>query len=305
MMIIYLLLVLMIGIWSFSFVLVDITFEFMLPLSVVLYRFVIASITYLIIDFCLFTKRKCSKEIIEKSPKYSKNDWIMIILSSLFGVSLFFLAQYVSIELIGPSLPALFVCLLSPVFISLLALFLFKEKLSKKKIFGFAIASVGAFFLVTGGNIQNLTPESPNFLGYFLALLTPFQWALYSSFTKKVSSNNSKMKLNKYISYLGVLEVFIIMLLTNQFTDFIENIINPVAFLTAIYLGIGCYVLGYYIWQKAQSQLKSFKVASFLYIEPFLTLLFSMLLQRTETIVLWNVIGGLIVLGAVLLINYK
>ena len=90
-----------------------------------------------------------------------------------------------------------------------------------------------------------------------------------------------------------------------QFADFIVNIINPIAFLTAIYLGIGCYVLGYYIWQKSQSMLKSFKVASFLYIEPFLTLIFSMLLQRTEDIVMWNIIGGVIVLGAVLLINYK
>jgi len=295
----------MIGIWGFSFVLVDITFEFMLPLSVVLYRFFIASLTYLIIDFCLFIKRKLRKEVIKKRPKYSRDDWIMIILSSFFGVSLFFLTQYVSIELIGPSLPALFVCLLSPVFIALLALFLFKEKLSKKKIYGFVIASIGAFFLVTGGNIQNLTPESPNFIGYFLALLTPFQWAIYSSFTKKVSKGNSKMKLNKYISYFGVSEIFIIILLTNQFTDFIENLFNPIAFLTAIYLGIGCYVLGYYIWQKSQSTLKSFKVASFLYIEPFLTLIFSIILQRAEIIVLWNIIGGIIVLGAVLLINYK
>ncbi len=295
----------MIGIWGFSFVLVDITFEFMLPLSVVLYRFFIASLTYLIIDFCLFTKRKLRNEFAKKRPKYSRNDWIMIILSSFFGVSLFFLAQYVSIELIGPSLPALFVCLLSPVFIALLALFLFKEKLSKKKIYGFVIASIGAFLLVTGGNIQNLTPESPNFIGYFFALLTPFQWALYSSFTKKVSKGNSKMKLNKYISYFGVFETFFIILLTNQFTDFIENLFNPIAFLTAIYLGIGCYVLGYYIWQKSQSTLKSFKVASFLYIEPFLTLIFSIILQRAEIIVLWNIIGGIIVLGAVLLINYK
>ncbi|MHA1671838.1 MAG: DMT family transporter [Promethearchaeota archaeon] len=305
MLMIYVLMVLMIGLWSFSFVLVDIIFEFMLPLSVVLYRSIIASLTYLIIDFCLFIKRKLRNEVLEEKHKYSRDDWIMIFLSSFFGVSLFFLTQYASIELIGPSLPALFVCLLSPVFISLLALLFFKERLNKIKILGFAIASVGSFFLVTGGNIQNLTLGSPNFLGYFLALLTPFQWALYSSFTKKVSKRSAKMRLNKYISYLGVFEVSFFILLANQFTNFIENIFNPIAFLTAIFLGIGCYVLGYYIWQKSQSMLKSFKVASFLYVEPFLTLIFSMLLQRTETIVLWNVMGGLIVLGAVLLINYK
>ncbi len=302
---IYLSLVIMIGAWSFSFVLVDMTFEFMLPLSVVLYRFIIASVTYLLIDIYFFAEKKLKPEILQDTPKYSRNDWLMIILSSFFGVSVFFLTQYASIALIGPSLPALFVCLLSPVLISLFALILFKEKLNKKKICGFAIASIGAFLLVTGGNMQNLTLNSPNFLGYFLALLTPFQWALYSTLTKKISNGHSKMKLNKYISYLGLFEVFIIILLSNQLADFVENIINPIAFLTAIYLGIGCYVLGYYIWQKSLSTLKSFKVASFLYIEPFLTLIFSIILQRTEIIVLWNVIGGLVVLGAVVLINYK
>ena len=113
------------------------------------------------------------------------------------------------------------------------------------------------------------------------------------------------MKLNKYISYFGAIEILIIVLFTNQFIDFINNLFNPIAFLTAIYLGIGCYVLGYYIWQKSQSMLKSFKVASFLYIEPFLTLIFSLLLKRNEILVAWNVIGGLIVLIAVLIINYK
>ncbi len=72
-----------------------------------------------------------------------------------------------------------------------------------------------------------------------------------------------------------------------------------------IYLGLGCYVLGYFIWYKSQNELKSSKGASFLYIQPFLTLFFSIILNRSETIVIWNIIGGIIVLVAVLVINYK
>ena len=113
------------------------------------------------------------------------------------------------------------------------------------------------------------------------------------------------MRLNKYISYFGTIEVFIIVILTNQIANFFKNLFNPYAFLTAVYLGVACYVLGYYIWQKSQSTLKSFKVASFLYIEPFITLILSIVLQRTETIVFWNIIGGIIVLFALIIINYK
>ena len=127
---IYFELIFMVIIWSFSFVIVDIAVEFIPPLSIALYRFIIASCTFLMID--IYFKLKKNKEInsISKSninSKFSKTDWILMILASFTGISLFFLAQYSAIQIIGPSLPALFVCLITPVIITILALFFFKE----------------------------------------------------------------------------------------------------------------------------------------------------------------------------------
>ncbi|MFX1303977.1 MAG: DMT family transporter [Promethearchaeota archaeon] len=298
----------MVIIWSFSFVIVDIAVEFIPPLSIALYRFLIASCTFLIID--LYIKLNKKKRVIEKNDeikpkKFSQNDWLLIVLASFTGVSLFFLAQYSAIEIIGPSLPALFVCLITPVIITILAILFFKEKLNKLKIIGFIIATIGGFLLVTGGNISTLTPESANFLGYLFALMTPLLWAVYSTATKQISKSRSSMSINKYVAYIGTVELSLFVLINGEFGIFIENFMNVPLFLCALYLGFGCYVVGYFIWQNSQKELKSSKVASFLYIEPFLTLLFSLLLQRSETIVLWNIVGGIIVLIAVLVINYK
>ncbi len=304
----YLELIFMVIIWSFSFVVVDIAVEFIPPLSIAFYRFVIASLSFLILDlYFKFTKRKeknSNKKIIEKT-KFTKNDWVLMILASFTGISIFFLAQYSAIESIGPSLPALFVCLITPVIITILALIFFKEKLNISKIIGFLIATIGGFLLVTGGNINIFNPTSLNFLGYLFALMTPLLWAIYSTATKKISKSSSSIIMNKYIAYIGTFELFIFVLLNGEFIIFLKNFLNVSLFFSALYLGLACYVLGYYIWQNSQKILKSSKVASFLYIEPFLTLLFSILLQRSESIVLWNIIGGIIVLIAVLIINYK
>ena len=305
---VYLELIFMVIIWSLSFVIVDIAVEFIPPLSIALYRFVIASCTFLIIDAYIKLNKK--KGIIKKNDgietkNFSRNDWFLIVLASFTGVSLFFLAQYSAIEIIGPSLPALFVCLITPVIITILALLFFKEKLNTLKIMGFVIATIGGFLLVTGGNITTLTPESPNFLGYLFALMTPLLWAVYSTTTKKISKTSSSMSMNKYIAYIGTIELSIFVVLNGELIIFINNFFNVLLFVCALYLGLGCYVIGYFIWQNSQKVLKSSKVASFLYIEPFLTLLFSLLLQRSETIVLWNIIGSIIVLVAVLIINYK
>ncbi|MFX1327213.1 MAG: DMT family transporter [Promethearchaeota archaeon] len=309
MLIIYLELIFMIILWSFSFVVVDIAVEFIPPLSIALNRFIIASFSFLIIDIYLKLSGKTKQDngINQRQNKgpFSKTDWILIIISSFTGVSLFFLAQYTAIEIVGPSLPALFVCLITPVIITILALIFFNEKLNVLKIIGFIIATIGGFLLVTGGDITTLTPKSPNFLGYLFALITPLLWAVYSTATKKISNHSSSNTMNKYIAYIGTIELFFFVLINGEIIIFINNFLNVLILISAIYLGLGCYVLGYFIWQNSQKKLKSSKVSSFLYIEPFLTLIFSLLLQRSEIIVLWNILGGVIVIIAVLIINYK
>jgi drug/metabolite transporter (DMT)-like permease len=135
--------------------------------------------------------------------------------------------------------------------------------------------------------------------------MTPIFWAIYSTITKKLVKRSSSIQINKYISYIAVIELFFLVLINNEFKIFVQNFLNPILFLSSIYLGVGCYIAGYYIWQYSQYKLKSAKVASFLYIEPFLTLMFSILFQRSEEVVIWNILGGIIVLIAVLIINYE
>jgi len=305
---IYASLTFMIIMWSFSFIIVDIGIQFITPLSLAFYRFIVASIVFVLIDLFLFLKRRCSPDIsAQEGVKLvlNKGTLISLILASLTGVSIFFLTQYLAIQLIGPSLPALFVCLLAPLIISIFALTFFKEKLTKVKILGILIATIGSFLLITGGNIANLLPNSPNFIGYILALMTPILWAIYSTVSKHLIKTSSSIRINKYISYLGLIELFLFVLISNEFLVFILNFTNIIVFSCALYLGLGSYVIGYYIWQYSQTKLNSLKVASFLYVEPFLTLIFSYLLSRNEVIVLGNIIGGVIVLLAVFIINYE
>ncbi|MFW9875988.1 MAG: DMT family transporter [Candidatus Thorarchaeota archaeon] len=240
-----------------------------------------------------------------KKTKFLKGDWILIILASFTGVSFFFFAQYSAIKMIGPFLPALLICLIAPVVIVILALVFFKENLTLIKILGFIIATLGGFLLKSGGNLKELTLEDPDLIGYLFALITPFLWAIYSTLTEKTAKSSSDIVILKYNAYFGTFELLIFVIINNELFFFVSNSFNVILILCALYIGILCYILGYFIWQNSQSNLKSSKVTSFLYAEPFLTLIFSILLQRSETIVGWNIIGGIIVQVAVLTINYK
>ena len=297
----------MVIIWSLSFIVVDIAVTVIPPLSIALYRFIITAIIFIVIDIYVKSSKNKGDNTLEREEKVklTKNDWYLLIFSSFTGVSFFFYVQYNSIEMIGPSLSALIVCLLCPVIITLLSLIFFDEKLDRFKIIGFVIATIGGYLLITGGDVTKLTPESPNFIGYIFALLQPILWSFYSITTKKITKTRSAMDVIKYTSYLGLIELFFLVLINGELLAFIDGLSNVIVFACVLYLSLGCSIIGYYIWQTSQHKIKSSKVTSFLYIEPFLTLLFSIIFQRSETIVIWNIMGGLIVLIAVLLINYK
>jgi drug/metabolite transporter (DMT)-like permease len=307
----YFLLFVMIFFWGFSFIVVDIAMDFVTPLSIALYRLIIAAVSMIIIDFYLRKKNNKKATItfdknINNGSK--KNYWLYIALASLAGVSLYLITIYSAISLLGPSLPVLVDCLINPILITLLSLVIFKEKLSKNKAIGFTIASFGAFLLITGGNIGVLQPNSPNFLGYILALLAPLMWSFYTIAIKKVKqfdSSRTDFQNLKNISIFGVIEFFILIIIAGQLNIFLNNLLNIIVFLCALYLGLGAFVIGYYIWRYSLKKLRSSSVASFLYLQPFITLILSIIFQRNDVIGLWNIIGGLIVMVALVIINYK
>ena len=307
----YFLLFVMIFFWGFSFIVVDIAMDFVTPLSIALYRLIIAAVSMIIIDFYLRKKNNKKATItfdknINNGSK--KNYWLYIALASLAGVSLYLITIYSAISLLGPSLPVLVDCLINPILITLLSLVIFKEKLSKNKVVGFIIASFGAYLLITGGNIGVLQPNSPNFLGYILALLAPLMWSFYTIAIKKVKqfdSSRTDFQNLKNISIFGVIEFFILIIIAGQLNIFLNNLLNIIVFLCALYLGLGAFVIGYYIWSYSLKKLRSSSVASFLYLQPFITLILSIIFQRNDVIGLWNIIGGLIVMVALVIINYK
>jgi drug/metabolite transporter (DMT)-like permease len=73
--------------------------------------------------------------------------------------------------------------------------------------------------------------------------------------------------------------------------------------ITAIlFLGIACSGLGYWFWYAALERIDASQVASFLYLEPLVTLLSAVALLG-ETVAVSTIVGGLLVLAGVLTVQ--
>ncbi len=323
-------------IWGSSFVVVDAAVQIAPPLAIATWRFVFATVLFLI--FTPIAKKLGfwqasgkdegdgvnSKDSIRGNRKddkggtgnegkgTSENPPISIIstrryfvynvLASLTGISLFFPAQYIAISIIGASIPALVVCLASPVITTILAIAFFKERLIKVQVVGFVFASVGAFLILTGGDLSRLTPASADFAGTILALLTPFMWSVYNIAVKKASQRGSSFQITSYTTYLGLAGLFVVLFLSGGFEGWFIAITHVEVVGAVIYLAAGCSLFGYLMWNIALDHLQTANVGAFLYAEPFITVLFAWVFLQ-QGIALVSLLGGGIVLVALVLIT--
>lgn len=242
--------------------------EGLTPIAVATFRFLIAGGLFLITVLIEKKIRRNYKLLVEKK------DFPMLLFLALTGVTLFFTAQYMGIQMAGASIAAILVCLLSPVLITVLSTIIFREHLVKKQVFGIGIAALGAVIVVTGGTIS--FPGDREFLlGSLILLFTPVLWATYSLVGKKIMDRYSPFLVVAYVNVLGGLCLIPFSLAENSFCQIFTMSLN--GWLAILFLAVTCSLLGYYIWFYVMKQVGAAITSSFLFAEPLVTVLFAII----------------------------
>ena len=80
--------------------------------------------------------------------------------------------------------------------------------------------------------------------------------------------------------------------------------LSLIGWVSILFLGIFCSGIAYVLWAKSLKELEATKVGSFLYLEPFVTVLSAWFIL-SETITLTIILSGLIITAGVILVNRK
>lgn len=187
---------------------------------------------------------------------------------------------------------------MAPIFMAVLGLIFFKEKLNTLKILGIIIATFGLLMLVGNGNLLNIDLIKNK--GDLLVLSSAFTWGIYSMINKKISLNYSPMMT---ILYLFIIMTIIIVPFTINSSS-INSVINlsSVGWIAILFLGFLCSGVAYVIWAFALREMESAKVGAYLYFEPFVTVITAWIFLK-EDITLLMFLSGLIITAGVFLVN--
>ena len=186
----------------------------------------------------------------------------------------------------------------APIFMALLGLIFFKEKLNFLKITGIVIATFGLLLLVGKGNPANIDLIQNK--GDLLVLSSAFTWGIYSMVNKKISLEYSPLMTILYLFLM--MAIIIIPLTVNK--ESIRSVVHlsEIGWVSILFLGLLCSGVSYVIWAYALREMESAKVGAYLYFEPFVTVIAAWILLR-EDITLLMILSGLIITAGVFLVN--
>ena len=283
--------------WGSSFVVVKtLLLQGLTPIAIATFRFLVAGALFLLSLLVQKVRRPLSLAVFEGK------DILTFVGLSLVGVTFFFIAQYVGIELAGASVAAILVCFLSPILIALFSMRIFNETLTRKQLLGLAVAGIGTLVVITGGTM-NLGSSNPTFLfGSLILLLTPILWASYTLGGKRLIEKYSPFLVVAYVNIIGGLFLVPFSLAENSLNGILT--LSLQAWGAILYLAVTCSFVGYLIWFHVMNKVKAAVTSSFLFAEPLVTVLFATAFVG-ETITPLISIGGLLIFAGVLLITRK
>jgi drug/metabolite transporter (DMT)-like permease len=190
----------------------------------------------------------------------------------------------------------------TPIFMALLGWLVLKERLSLRQIGGIMVAACGVLLVVSKGDLAALARGRFGESGDLLVLISAPNWAVFSVLSRRGLQRSSATRMMFYVMGSGWLLTTILFLLRSGPAEIGRLSAN--GWLGILFLGIFCSGLAYIFWYDALQALLVAQAGAFVYLEPFVTVVFAALLLG-EPLLAASLIGGGTILGGVWLVQQR
>ncbi len=274
--------------WGFSFVATKVALREVHPFTLLALRFGIGASLLLLFQF-----RKDKRFL----KAFSSRDWVSIVLLACVGIAGHNLLQAYGL-LYTTAINTGWIIAIQPIFIALSARLFLKEEITWRKIVGIFLGFLGIFLIISKGAFSPSLFRIASTFGDLLVLCSALTWAAFTVGGRGFLSRFSPLAAIGPIMAVGCILTFLISSLSGQW-HFLSGL-SLSAWLGILFLGIFCSGLAYFFWYSALEKRDSTIVGTYLYLEPFVTLVgaWFLLNEKVQWITLFG--GGLTLFGVYL-----
>lgn len=273
--------------WGMSFVSIKVILNAGVPpMTMTFLRFVCASII-------LYPILKKS----EPQFKIQKGDRFPLILSGLFGVTLYFFFESTGLKMTSASNASLITAVVPVLTIAAEYLF-YKKPIHWHTMAGVLLSIGGVYFIIQHSQDNQAYPQA--FIGNLLMVGACIAWVIYIIVSKKLNTRFSGLSLTTYQSIYGALSLLPLALL--EYRSWVP--LTPVVWLNILYLAVFCTAVGYFLHNYALLRLDAIITSSYINLIPVVGVIGSVTILK-ESITLQQVIAGIVIILGVFIVNKK
>jgi drug/metabolite transporter (DMT)-like permease len=231
--------------------------------------------------------------------RIEKKDWPILMLGGLFGVALNQMLFFSGLNLTFPIHAAL-IMMSTPLLITVISLFMLKERITFSKTAGLLIGVSGAILLMSAGKEITITGNSA--LGDLFVFLNAASYAIYLVMIKPLMHKYRPIIVIRWVFFFGFL-----MVIPFSWKQF--SIIPWERFTVKDFGSLGfiviCVTFFTYLWNVYGLRILSPSIAgAYIYIQPVFAAIISVVFTG-EKLTWVKLLATLLIFGGVYLVNFK
>ena len=278
--------------WGASFVFTKHLLTDLQPTYIIFLRLLLASIIFLLFSIIIFGKKMM----------IARKDFPYFIGLTFFEPFLYFLFETYSLQLCDASVVAVIIATI-PLFISILAIFYFKERLSALNFFGIGISIFGIVIML----YPNFLDSSFSFTGIALAFGAVLCTLGYNFFLKKIPVTYSPIVVITWQNLLGLIAFLPVIFIFNKSESLAiqtQTLYDPINFTYLLLLAVFCSSLAFILYVNALRVIGMAKTSIFTNLIPVITAIISFFLLH-EQFTIYKILGIFIAISGILLVQIK
>lgn len=229
--------------------------------------------------------------------RIAKKDWLILVLGGLFGVALNQMMFFMGLNLTFP-IHASLIMMSTPLLITVIAMFVLKERIKTEKAIGLLLGISGAFLLMSAGKELTMTGNSA--LGDLFVLINAASYAIYLVMIKPLMQRYRPIIVIRWVFFFGFL--FVLPFGYPQFAAIDWSLFTASDF-TAVAFIVICVTFFTYLWNiYALQHLQPSTAGAYIYLQPIFAAIISVLVTG-EQLTWVKLAATLLIFSGVYLVN--
>ena len=288
----YTFLVISMFLWGLSFVLTEHLLIDFNPITIIFIRCVIASLFFA--TFCVI--------VFNKNFIIAKKDLKYFIGMAFFEPFIYFLFETYSLKYCDASVVSVIIATI-PLFVALMAVFIFKERLSTLNFIGVVLSISGIVIMLW----RSFGDAGFSYFGILLAFGAVFSTIGYNYFLKKIPTSYNPIVVITWQNIIGLIAFFPLVFVVNN-TETVAYQFHALGDMKnlsfILILAIFCSTIAFILYIDSMRNLGIARTNIFVNLIPVMTAIIAYFVLR-EDITLAKVLGIIVVIAGIFLVQHK